>query len=160
MRSYLKTLTTRTAGRQMIRLGVIGVLNTINFLILFNILRNVAVPRDLAVTIAFAAATFVSYVLNRRWTFGLPDNAGGAIETAQFYIVNVVSWAVTVGVINLADLWFGPLSRLGENVASLAAGVIVLIPKLASYRDIVFRKALGRSTESTSPGTHSTETNV
>ena len=144
VRAYLRTLTTRTAGRQIVRLAVIGVLNTVNFLIFFNLLRNVSVARDVAVTIAFAAATFISYVLNRRWTFGLSDSAGNAGETAKFYVVNVVAWAVTVGVINLADIWFGPLSRLGENIASLAAGVLVLIPKLASYRDIVFRKALRR----------------
>lgn len=146
MAGYLRTLMTKQTGRQMVRLAVIGVLNTLNYLIFFNILRNFSVPRDVAVTIAFAAATFISYVLNRRWTFGLPDSAGGAVETAQFYIVNIVAWAVTVGVINLADAWFGPLTRLGENVAALAAGVIVLIPKLASYRDIVFRKALRRGT--------------
>ncbi len=141
---YAKSLATRTAGGQLLRLAVIGVINTVDFLLFFNLLRNVGMVRDLAVTVAFAAATFISYVLNRRWTFGLPDNAGGAVETAQFYVVNLVAWAVTVVVINLADLWFGPLSRLGENVASLAAGVIVLVPKLASYRDIVFKKALRR----------------
>lgn len=145
MLAYLRTLMTKQAGRQMARLAVIGVLNTINYLILFNVLRNFSVPRDLAVTIAFGAATFVSYVLNRRWTFGLADNAGGAVETAQFYVVNIVAWAVTVAVVNLADAWFGPLTRLGENVAALTAGVIVLIPKLASYRDIVFRRALRKS---------------
>lgn len=144
---YLKTLTTRTAGGQVMRLAVIGVINTFDYLLFFNLLRNFGVVRDLAVTLAFAIATFISYVLNRRWTFGLPDNAGGAVETAQFYVVNLVAWAVTIAVINLADLWFGPLSRLGENIASLAAGGIVLLPKLASYRDIVFRKALRRHNE-------------
>ena len=46
----------------------------------------------------------------------------------------------------LADQLFGPLSRIGENVALLVAALILILPKLASYRDLVFGKALKERT--------------
>ncbi len=141
----IRSLLRRESARQVARLAVIGVLNTIDFFVLMNLLRLVDVPLIPAVTVAFAAATFVSYVLNRRWTFGLKQNAGGAGETARFYLVNLGAWAVTVAVITVADQLFGPLNRIGENVASLAAAVVTLLPKFLSYRELVFGKALAAS---------------
>lgn len=141
----IRSLLGGESARQVARLAVIGVLNTVNFFLLMNLLRLVGVGLIPAVTIAFALATLVSYVLNRRWTFGLDQSAGGATETAKFYLVNIGAWAVTVAVISAADWLFGPLSRIGENVASLAAAVLTLLPKFVSYRDLVFGKALAAS---------------
>jgi len=143
MKNYLRTLTTRQSGVQLARLGAIGVVNTITDFLLFNIARVVLdMPRTASITVAFGLATLLSYVLNRRWTFGLTANAGGMQETAVFFLVNIVAWAVTVAVVNLADIWFGPLTVMGENIAKLAAAMLILVPKFASYRDVVFRKAL------------------
>jgi putative flippase GtrA len=143
--SKIRSFAAGESGRQVARLAVIGVLNTINFFLLMNLLRFAGVGLIPAVTIAFAAATFVSYVLNRRWTFGLEENAGSATETAKFYLVNIGAWAVTVAVISATDWLFGPLNRVGENLASLAAAALTLLPKFVSYRDIVFGKALAAS---------------
>ena len=46
----------------------------------------------------------------------------------------------------LAERWF-ELNRLGENLALLVVSGIVLLPKFASYRDIVFRRALDEANE-------------
>ena len=142
MRNYLKTLTTRESGRQMLRLAVIGLINTANYFILFNLLRINDVSLFWSVTIAYGAATFVSYVLNRRWTFGLSSSAGGVAETAKFYVVNLVAWGVTLLIVLGADALFGPLGIIGENLASIVAALVVLVPRFASYRDVVFRRAL------------------
>jgi putative flippase GtrA len=92
--------------------------------------------------VAFAVATFVSYLLNRRWSFQLTDGRVSLRETINFYAINIVAWLVTIGIVQIAEWLFGPLSLLGENVAKFAAVVVILIPKFAGYRDIVFRKAL------------------
>ncbi len=142
MKNYLRSFTTRDAGSQMARLAIIGVVNTANYFLLFNILRPMGVSLFWSVTIAFAAATLGSYVLNRRWTFGLSENAGSMRETVEFYAVNLVAWGVTILIVTGADRLFGPLGTIGENVASVVAAVIILVPKFASYRDVVFRRAL------------------
>ncbi|MEM7272298.1 MAG: GtrA family protein [Actinomycetota bacterium] len=138
----IRRLLARESTTQIVRLAVIGILNTVNYFILLNLLRSAGVGLFVSVTIAFGVATFVSYVLNRRWTFGLDESSGGAAETLRFYLVNVAAWAATVAVIWIADQLFGPLDRLGENLASVAAAGITLLPKFLSYRDLVFGKAL------------------
>lgn len=47
----------------------------------------------------------------------------------------------------LAQIWFGPLSRLGENLVLVVAAGLLILPKLAGYRDIVFGRALVNQSE-------------
>jgi putative flippase GtrA len=143
MKDYLRSFATGEAVRQFLKVGVIGVLNTVTFFVIFNILRSTTdMNRPLAVSIAFAVATLLSYVLNRRWTFKLKDGNVVLRETVIFYAVNLLAWAVTVAVVESADAVFGPLDRLGENIALIVAAGLILLPKFASYRDVVFRRAL------------------
>ncbi len=142
MRNYLKTFLNRESATQITTVAVIGVVNTVVDFSIFNVLRAVSVSRFWSVTIALLVATFVSYLLNRRFTFKLHDGKVTMREAVQFYAVNLAAWAVTLGVIELADIMFGPLSLLGENVAKVAAVAIILLPKFAAYRDVVFGKAL------------------
>ncbi|MBA2338308.1 MAG: GtrA family protein [Acidimicrobiia bacterium] len=143
MKDYLRSLATRDAGTRMVRLGLIGVLNTIAYFVAFNVLRSVVgVSLFWSITIAFATATLGSYVLNRRWTFDLVHNSGGLEETVRFFGINAIAWGITVAMVTGADRWFGPLGTIGENMVSLLAAGIIIVPKFASYRDLVFHKAL------------------
>lgn len=149
MKNYLRSLATRDAGARMVRLGLIGVLNTIAYFVVFNVLRAMDVSLFWSITIAYAAATFGSYVLNRRWTFELVHNSGGLGETVRFFGVNTVAWGLTVAIVTGADRWFGPLGTIGENVVSLLAASVIIVPKFASYRDLVFHKALRHQSDLT-----------
>jgi len=142
MNNYLKTFMNSETASQFVKVGIIGILNTIVDFGLFNMLRLGGVPRNWAITFAFAVATFVSYLVNRRWSFELTDGKVSLRETTNFYAINIVAWLVTIGIVQAADWLFGPLSLMGENVAKFAAVVVILIPKFVGYRDIVFRKAL------------------
>lgn len=142
MRKYVRSLVTREAAGQLAKVGVIGVFNTVVDFGLFNVFRMLSVPRNWALALAFGIATFVSYGLNRRWSFRLTDGRVVLRETVNFYIINAVSLAVTFLVVEAADFLFGPLDRVGENIAKFAAVVIILLPKFAGYRDIVFRQAI------------------
>ena len=143
MKNYLKTFATGEAVGQFLKVAAIGVVNTVTFFVIFNILRaNTELARWIAVSIAFAIATLVSYVLNRRWTFKLREGHVVLRETVTFYIVNLVAWGATVSFVEIADAVFGPLSLVGENIALVAASGLILLPKFAGYRDVVFRKAL------------------
>jgi putative flippase GtrA len=142
VKHYLRTFLTKETGSQFVKVGVIGVVNTVVDFGLFNIMRSVGVGRYVAITGAFAAATLLSYLLNRRWSFELTDGKVSLRETTHFYWINAAAWAVTVAIVWIADQWFGPLNQAGENAAKLAAVVVILLPKFAGYRDIVFRSAL------------------
>lgn len=144
MIAYLKSFFNREGMEQMIKLALIGVVNTAVYFAMVNILISLSVPLFWRVTASFAVATEVSYLLNRRWTFRLKGGIGPWRETTVFFLVNGVAWLATVGIVLGAEAAFGPLSRLDENLANLVAGAVILLPKLASYRDLVFRRSLAR----------------
>lgn len=153
MKTYIKSLFTPSALQQLAKVGLVGVVNTIVSFTLFNVLLSVlggtkTVDEGFnweqfwSIAIAFVIATFVSYVLNRRWTFELDEAGDARRETTHFFAINLVAWAVTQAFVGGADWLWGPLTRLGQNLAYLAAAVVIIVPKFAGYRDIVFRRAI------------------
>ena len=91
--------------------------------------------------------TLVSYALNRTWTFSLETEGANARETLHFFGVNVVAWVLTVAIVWLAGRMFGALSNLEFIFAQLVAAAIIVIPKFAAYRDVVFRRSLADARE-------------
>ena len=142
MKKYLKTFANRESMNQAIKVGIVGVFNTIVSFSLFNVFRVMGISAQWSLAIAFGLTTFISYLINRRWTFDLKDGRVSGRETASFFGVNIVAYAVSAGIMALAQTSFGPLSRLGENLVLIIAAGLLILPKLAGYRDIVFGKAL------------------
>ena len=144
MKSYLKTFLTKETAGQFAKLAVIGVVNTVVYFALLNWFITVGIPRPLRTGLAFALATLVSYFLNRQWTFQIRHGWGSIPETLKFFLINTVALGVTVATVELGALALDGLTRLEENVANLVAAILILLPKFASYRDVVFRSALRR----------------
>jgi len=140
--AYVGSFFNREGIGQIAKQAMIGVFNTVVYFAVLNILISLSVPLFWRVTTSFAVATETSYLLNRRWTFRLKGGIGPWRETAVFFVVNGVAWVATLAIVFGADAAFGPLSRLGENLANLVAGCLLLLPKLALYRDLVFRGSL------------------
>ncbi len=142
MKDYLKTFANRESANQAIKVGIVGVFNTVVSFSLFNVFRVMGASPQWALALSFALTTFMSYVINRRWTFALKDGRVSGRETASFFGVNIVAYLASAGIMALAQTWFGPLSRLGENFVLIIAAGLLILPKLAGYRDIVFGRAL------------------
>jgi putative flippase GtrA len=142
VKDYLKTFANRESLDQAIKVGIVGVFNTVVSFSLFNVFRIMGASPQWSLAIAFGLTTFVSYLINRRWTFDLKDGVVSGRETVSFFGVNIVAYGVSAAIMALAQTWFGPLSRLGENVVLIIAAGLLILPKLAGYRDIVFGKAL------------------
>ena len=73
-----------------------------------------------------ALTTFISYLINHRWTFALKDGKVSGRETASFVGVNAVAYAVSAGIMAVTQRWFGPLSRLGEDFVLILTGFLPL----------------------------------
>lgn len=142
MKQYLKTFANRESVGQMIKVGLVGVFDTIVSFSLFNVFRIVGVSDQLSLAIAFGLTTFVSYAINRRWTFALKDGKVSTRETVTFFAVNIVAYTISAAILEVSKIWFGPLTRVQENLALIGAAALLVLPKLAGYRDIVFGSAL------------------
>lgn len=139
---YVKSLLTREALNQLIRVGMIGVVNTAVYFASFNWFRvNTELSLFWAIAVAFAIATGVSYVLNRRWTFRIQHGREVLRETVIFYAINVGAWLVTEAIVAGGDALFD-LDLFGENMASIVASAVILLPKFAGYRDLVFSRSV------------------
>jgi len=147
MKNYVMTFANRESAVQVIKVGLVGVANTLVYLLLFNIFLMLGFAWFWAVTTAFILTTFMSYVLNRRWTFELSDGKVSGKETISFFAINTAAYIGSVAVIWLADTVFGPLGAIGYNIAAIFAAGLMILPKLAGYRDIVFSKALDTDPE-------------
>ena len=153
VKRYLRSFGNREALGQLVRVGVIGVVNTVVSFALFNlfvVMLGAAGQEgnDLELFVATAASfiitTFLAYVLNRRWSFALTEGGLSGRETARFYLINMAALGVTTLVVSGANALWGPLSQLGANVAYGAAALLIILPKFAGYRDVVFKDALER----------------
>ncbi|MGA9595898.1 MAG: GtrA family protein [Acidimicrobiia bacterium] len=153
MIKYIRSLLTPTAISQLVKVGIIGVANTVVSFALLNVFLSLlggtkTVDEGFnweqfwAIALSFLIATELSYVLNRRWAFDLTKAGDKARETAHFVGINVVAWAVTQAVVGGADWIWGPLTRIQQNFFYLLASLVIIVPKFAGYRDIVFRKAI------------------
>jgi len=137
----------REALTQMIKLGFIGGFNTVVTLSLSLVFRKLGMLDELAVALAWVLGTLLSYFLNRRWTFSLDTKGANVRETSHFFLVNVVAGALTVGFVFLAGRLRGDLSDVEFLGAQILASAIIVIPKFAAYRDVVFRRSLTHSKE-------------
>lgn len=142
MKNYLKTFANRESLVQAIRIGLVGVFNTVVSFSLFNVFLTIRWSWFWAITVSFALTTFMSYLINRRWTFELKDGRVSGRETGAFFGVNLLAYFASVAIVWFTDTLFGPLSRLGYNLALIVAAGLLILPKLAGYRDIVFSRAL------------------
>ncbi len=153
MKDYLKSFTTSEAMVQVIKVGLIGVVNTIVSLGLFRLMLAVLGGEEdrsdgfdpkvfAAVAVAFGLTTLLSYVLNRRWTFELDATGGTRSETAKFFAINGIALVVTQVIVTGGDALWGPWSDNTLTIAYIAAAALIILPKFAGYRDVVFRRAL------------------
>ncbi|NNC93582.1 MAG: GtrA family protein [Acidimicrobiia bacterium] len=142
MRNYVKTLMHREALTQMLKLGFIGGFNTVVTLGLSLIFRKLGMIDELAVAMAWVLGTLLSYFLNRRWTFALETRGANVRETSHFFVVNIIAGALTVGFVFLAGRLRGELSDAEFLGAQILASAIIVIPKFAAYRDVVFKRSL------------------
>ncbi len=145
MTSYLKSFTNRETFGQILRVGLIGGLNSIVYFLLLNLVLSTLGTVG-AISFAFALATGVSYLLNRRWSFGIDGGSvGSAKESTSFFMVNVFAYLFTLFVVQGADVVWGPFGRVGINLANLVAAGLIILPKFAAYRDVVFKSSIEES---------------
>lgn len=118
--------------RQFLRFCMVGLANTAVDFSIFFLLNRAGVAYIIAQIFSYSAGVANSFLLNRRWTFGI-KNRTNIGEVARFIIVNSLSLIVSAGLLFIlhnighAELW---LSKAAATAASLAlnfAGSRILV---------------------------------
>ncbi len=145
---------------EVIKFGIIGVLNTLLDFVLFFLFFNVlGINMYVAQVMSYSLAMVHSYLWNRYWTF---RQTGGVrvSEMWKFVVVNLLSLGINMLCLKLFhDLWhlesianwalglvgFGPLSdKMGAFFCKILAIPFVLGVSYVGNRIWVFRKKEGK----------------
>ncbi|HYF10447.1 MAG TPA: GtrA family protein [Candidatus Paceibacterota bacterium] len=137
--------------RQFVRYGVIGVLNTLLSLTIFNLLMSATgVTRGYLITV-FSVITFVivishAFLWNKFLVFRSEELAGAHREYTRFFLVSGTTALVNVVVISLLVNVVGPLwgiaPKLWANIAVLSTVPISVFGNFFGYKFLVFRTHL------------------
>jgi putative flippase GtrA len=126
------------------KFGLVGVLNTLLNLAVFNALLITVheVGRVKANFVATAVATVFAYVLNRYWTFKhRPSEHSRSREFLLFGFFNVVGLGIETTLIGGTVYVIGTSTIVAVNIAKIMGLVLGTIFRFWAYRTFVFRPA-------------------
>lgn len=137
---------TRERRAEVQRFGKFAVVGAIGAVVDFSILNLGIQVFDLAKwlanTFSFTAAVFSNFTWNRLWTFPESRKEPLGRQLAQFFLVNLVGYAINQAVFLSLDRYvFAAWGTLGYNVSkALAIGVVLFwnfgINRIWTYRNI------------------------
>ena len=160
------TLWTTTNQKELIRFDKLSVVGTIGAIVDFSILYllHAVLHWNLALsnTISFTCAVLSNFTWNRFWTY--PDSRSKPISSqlVQFFVVNIVGWAINTGILLALNVPFTSLvnnlgliptaemaveiaaemaHKIGYNAAKVVATGVVLfwnffINRFWTYNDV------------------------
>ncbi len=104
-------------GKQFIKFGLVGVLNTaVQFAVFVVLYRLLHWPMLVASGMGYLAGIVNSYFINRVWTFEVKGKRQTG-EFLRFVAVNIVSMGVNLGTLKLLVDWGGLMPELAQVLA-------------------------------------------
>jgi len=136
---------------QFVRYALVGALNVVVMLGIFNLLLLSDLHPNVAQAVAFLITTVQGFYLHKTWAF----RDEGRHPPLRGYLVFLALTVVGLGINQAAfTLFLVPLGRyglIGKNVASLAAVPFSVVWNFMAYRTWTFRPA-APAASSRSPG--------
>lgn len=141
----------RKTGIQLLKYGIIGVMNTVITLVAFYLFNTkLGVPYGFSNIIAYVLGVINSFVWNRNWVFKTGDNFKreallfGCGFVLCWMLQGIVSWVLLEG-LNMKQLPndiipFFPMEKAGQNIVMLIAMVAYTLANYAYNRFITFRQ--------------------
>jgi putative flippase GtrA len=129
----------RLAG-QVVRFGMVGVLNTLVDFGAFNLLVFVfGVPVLVAYPFSVTAGIVNSFLWNKHWTFSAARSATWRREAVVFLGVSVSGLLINWAGFTVLHLLMGSSAALVLNLEKLAASVVSMVWNFVGYRFLAFR---------------------
>lgn len=139
----LRVAALRARALEIMRFLSVGAVAFVVDIGLFNLLRFG--PGELlehkpvtAKVISVVAATLVSWLGNRHWTFSRRRTDRRARELAVFAAINIVCAAIPIATLALSHYGLGQTTPLADNVATVLGIAIGTVVRYVSYKRWVF----------------------
>jgi len=136
----------KTAG-QVVRFGMVGVLNTLVDFALLNLFYHFFnLPLLVANTLSYSGGFVNSFIWNKNWTFSTRGSGHWGRDMILFGLVSISGLLVNnVGIYTLHE-FLGGTSVLAINVQKLGASIASLTWNFIGYRYLAFPRAPGSET--------------
>jgi glycosyltransferase involved in cell wall biosynthesis len=124
---------------QVVRFGVIGLLSTLAYGLLYLLLAGI-MPAQLANLLALLVTAIANTAANRRFTFGVRGRAGVVRHQFQGIVVFLLAWGITSGSLGLLHLAMPSASPTAQLVVLTAANLLATLLRFVLLRLWVFRR--------------------
>jgi putative flippase GtrA len=132
-------------ANEMVKFGVIGGLGFVIDVGLFNLLRFAGSPGALeskpltAKAISVTAATIVTYIGNRHWTWAHRPRNARHREALLFFVFSALGLGIALGCLAFSHYALGLHSALADNVSANVVGLLLgMAFRFWAYRTYVF----------------------
>ena len=140
---------TRRTVVQLLKYGIIGVMNTLITLVAFYVLNTlIGVPYGLANIVGYVLGVVNSFIWNRNWVFKTGTNVGreallfGCGFVLCWCLQGIVSWVLLEG-LHWKDMpmipWL-PMENTGQNIVMVISMVVYTIANYVYNRLVTFRQ--------------------
>ena len=124
---------------EVAKFGVVGLAGFVVQLGVQNALHSgLKVGPLISLTVAYIIATAVTFLGNRHWAFKHRKGAGLKRETIVFVLLNLVGYAIQVGIVAIASYGLGYKDGLSYNIATVIGIGLATLFRLFAYRKFVF----------------------
>jgi putative flippase GtrA len=141
----------RGISHEVAKFGVIGVINVVVNLAVFNLLLRTVLDNGevKAKAIATVVATTCAYFMNRHWTYRDRPKSTLRREYTLFLFFNAVGLVIEVAVVWIAKYGLGQTSDLVFNICTGIGIVLGTVFRFWAYRNHVFKLEAGEAVEPT-----------
>ena len=141
---------------QLIRFGIVGVLSTVAFALIYLLLEQV-MPSQVANFVALLVTAIANTAANRRLTFGVRGSSGAVTHHVQGLIVFGLAWLITSSALAALHTFDPAASSLVQVLALTGANLLSTVLRFVLFRVWVFRRRDNPSAPSTAVTAPTTE---
>lgn len=121
-----------------LRFGVVGVLSTIAYAVLYLLLREVDVPAQTANVVALLATAIGNTALNRRYTYGVRGRANQGRHQIRGLVTFAIGWSLTASSLWLLHAAVVAPSRAVEITVLTVANLVATVVRFSLFQTWVF----------------------